>query len=196
MPHSPNPLLLPTRVYLLGEPTSLLVVPNTYPPLSLVSQQLPHPLLAPPLFHTPQFRLHYLHRWHQQLQSSSSGTTRCNTVGWWAVQLFIMSTTLVDCFCRYWNAESVTLAIRGILATTRYRWGCGVAVGMRRSSVVSTLDCWSPVPGSILTWWLLISSHPVTPPPPVQPRSRSYHSARSDPALDDSRDEYCIIKYI
>ncbi len=35
-------------------------------------------------------------------------------------------------------------------------------------------------------------SHPVTPPP-VQPRSRSYHSARSGPALDDSRDEYCII---
>jgi hypothetical protein len=38
-------------------------------------------------------------------------------------------------------------------------------------------------------------SHPVTPPP-VQPRSRSYHSARSGPALDDSRDEYCIIKYV
>jgi hypothetical protein len=30
----------------------------------------------------------------------------------------------------------------------------------------------------------------------VQPRSRSYHSARSGPALDDSRDEYCIIKYV
>jgi hypothetical protein len=28
----------------------------------------------------------------------------------------------------------------------------------------------------------------------MQPRSRSYHPARSDPALDDSRDEYCIIK--
>jgi hypothetical protein len=30
----------------------------------------------------------------------------------------------------------------------------------------------------------------------VQLRSRSYHSARSGPALDDSRDEYCIIKYV
>ncbi len=39
------------------------------------------------------------------------------------------------------------------------------------------------------------NSHPVTPPP-VQPRSRSYHSARSGPALDDSQDEYCIIKYV
>jgi hypothetical protein len=38
-------------------------------------------------------------------------------------------------------------------------------------------------------------SHPVTPPP-VQPMSRGYHSARSGPALDDSRDEYCIIKYV
>ncbi len=37
------------------------------------------------------------------------------------------------------------------------------------------------------------NSHPVTLPP-VQPRSSSYHSARSGPALDDSRDEYCIIK--
>jgi hypothetical protein len=31
----------------LGEPTSLLVVTNAHPPLSLVSQQLPHPLLYP-----------------------------------------------------------------------------------------------------------------------------------------------------
>jgi hypothetical protein len=30
----------------------------------------------------------------------------------------------------------------------------------------------------------------------VQPRSRSYHSARSGLALDDSWDEYCIIKYV
>jgi hypothetical protein len=30
----------------------------------------------------------------------------------------------------------------------------------------------------------------------MQPRSRSYHSARSGPALDDSQDEYCIIKYV
>jgi hypothetical protein len=32
--------------------------------------------------------------------------------------------------------------------------------------------------------------------PPVQPRSRSYHLARQVPALDDSRDEYCIRKYV
>jgi hypothetical protein len=30
----------------------------------------------------------------------------------------------------------------------------------------------------------------------VQPRSRSYHSTRTGSALDDSRDEYCIIKKI
>jgi hypothetical protein len=30
----------------------------------------------------------------------------------------------------------------------------------------------------------------------VQPRSRSYHPARLGPAPDDSRDEYCIIKYV
>jgi hypothetical protein len=29
-----------------------------------------------------------------------------------------------------------------------------------------------------------------SPPPPVQPKSRSYHSARTGLALDDSRDEY------
>ncbi len=34
----------------------------------------PHPLLVLSPFHTLQFRLHYLHRWHQQHQSSSSGT--------------------------------------------------------------------------------------------------------------------------
>jgi hypothetical protein len=71
---NPTPCLPLPRVYLLGEPTSLPVVANTHPPLSLVCQQLPHPLLALPPFHTPQFRLHYLHRQHQQLQSSSSGT--------------------------------------------------------------------------------------------------------------------------
>jgi hypothetical protein len=70
---NPTPCFLPTLVYLLGEPTSLLGVANTHPPLSLICQQLPHPLLALLPFHTPQFRLHYLHR-HQQLQSSSSGT--------------------------------------------------------------------------------------------------------------------------
>jgi hypothetical protein len=71
---NPTPCFPPNRVYLLGEPTSLLVVANTHPPLSLVCQQLPHPLLALPPFRTPQFRLHYLHRRHQQLKSSSSGT--------------------------------------------------------------------------------------------------------------------------
>ncbi len=50
-----TPCFPPPRVYLLGEPTSLLVVANTHPPLSLVCQQLPHPLLAFPPFHTPQF---------------------------------------------------------------------------------------------------------------------------------------------
>jgi hypothetical protein len=44
-----------------------------------------------------------------------------------------------------------------------------------------------PVLGSILT---------QSPLPPAQPRSRSYHSTRSGSALDDSQDEYCIIKYV
>jgi hypothetical protein len=70
----PNPLL-PTNLCLLGEPASLLVVTNTHPPLSLVCQQLPHPLLALPPFHTPKLKSHYLHRRHQQLQSSLSGTS-------------------------------------------------------------------------------------------------------------------------
>jgi hypothetical protein len=34
---------------LLGEPASLLVVTNTHPSLSLVCQQLPHPLAFTPL---------------------------------------------------------------------------------------------------------------------------------------------------
>jgi hypothetical protein len=34
-------------LYFLREPVSLLVVTNTHPPLSLVCQQLPHPLLCP-----------------------------------------------------------------------------------------------------------------------------------------------------
>jgi hypothetical protein len=59
-----------TPLYLLGEPASLLVVTNTHPPLSLVCQQLPHPLLCP----SPQFKIHYLHRRHQQSQLSSSRT--------------------------------------------------------------------------------------------------------------------------
>ncbi len=71
---NPSPCLMPFRVYLLGEPTSLLVVANTHPLLSLVCQQLPHPLLLLPPFHIPEIKLQYLHRQHQQLQPSSSGT--------------------------------------------------------------------------------------------------------------------------
>jgi hypothetical protein len=72
----PNPLLSTIPCSL----TSLLVVANTHPPLSLVCQQLPHPWLALLLFHTPQFRLHYLHRRHQQLQSSSSGNRHIHLI--------------------------------------------------------------------------------------------------------------------
>jgi hypothetical protein len=50
------------------------VVANTHPPLSLICQQLPHPLFCFSHPFTPQFKLHYLHRRHQQPQSSSSGT--------------------------------------------------------------------------------------------------------------------------
>jgi hypothetical protein len=38
-----------TPFYLLREPASLLVVTNTHPPLSLVCQQLLHPLAFTPL---------------------------------------------------------------------------------------------------------------------------------------------------
>jgi hypothetical protein len=67
-------------LYLLGEPASLLVVTNTHPPLSLVCQQLPHPLLCPsycllPLtLSHPAVQIIYLHRRHQQPRSSLSGT--------------------------------------------------------------------------------------------------------------------------
>ncbi len=67
-----------TPLYFLGEPASLLVVTNSHPPLSLVCQQLPHPWLLPLLpFHTPHFKLHYLHRQLQQSRSPSAGTL-CN----------------------------------------------------------------------------------------------------------------------
>jgi hypothetical protein len=46
----------------------------------------------------------------------------------------------------------------------------------------SSGDCSFPVLGSI-----------PTQSTPVQLRSRSYHSVRPGPALDDSQDEYCII---
>ncbi len=73
-PFNPTPCFQPSHVYLLGEPTSLLVVANIHPLLPLVCQQLPHPLLVLPPFHTPQIQLQYLHRRHQQLLPSSSGT--------------------------------------------------------------------------------------------------------------------------
>jgi hypothetical protein len=56
-----------TPLYELGEPASLLMVTNTQPPLSLLCQQLPHTLLCPSHpFTPPKFKLHYLHRQHQQ----------------------------------------------------------------------------------------------------------------------------------
>ncbi len=71
---NPTPCSQPFRVYFHGEPTSLLIAANTNPLLSLVGQQLPHPLLVLPPLHTPQIKLQYLHRRHQQHQPSSSGT--------------------------------------------------------------------------------------------------------------------------
>jgi hypothetical protein len=79
-PSEPTPCIdnKTTLLCLLGEQASLLVVTNTYPPMSLVYQQLPHPLAFLPLspFHTPQFKLHYLQRRHQQSRSSLSGTVK------------------------------------------------------------------------------------------------------------------------
>ncbi len=74
MPHSSQPLAYHYPVFTYSE-TNFFASGGEYPStLSLVCQQLPHPLLALPPFHTPQFRLQYLHRGLQQLQSSSSGT--------------------------------------------------------------------------------------------------------------------------
>jgi hypothetical protein len=107
---NPTPCFPPTRLHLLGEPTSLLVVANAHPPLSLVCQQLPHPLPALPLFHTPQFMLHYLHRWHQQLlvRNSSYGTVLLswnNIVGNAAVSQqslqYILFCSVLIIFCWY-----------------------------------------------------------------------------------------------
>jgi hypothetical protein len=78
-----TPCSLPFRVYLLGEPTSLLVVANTHPLLSLVCQQLLHPLLVLPPFHTPQIKLPNLHRRNQQHQASSSGAVWVPSTGLW-----------------------------------------------------------------------------------------------------------------
>ncbi len=76
MPNSIQPLATcyPVFTYCTRRTTSLLVVANTHPLLSLVCQQLPHPLLVLPPFHTPQIKLQYLHRWHQQHLPSSSGS--------------------------------------------------------------------------------------------------------------------------
>ncbi len=76
--------------------TRYLLQPNTLPPVTLLSYllgdpafllgvQIPihsvqgvlttaHPLLILPPFHTPQIKLKYLHRWHQQHQPSSFDT--------------------------------------------------------------------------------------------------------------------------
>jgi hypothetical protein len=67
----PTPCSQPSHVYLLGEPTSLLVVANIHPLLSVVCQQLSHPVLVLLPFHTPQIKLQYLHRRHQQVSNSS-----------------------------------------------------------------------------------------------------------------------------
>jgi hypothetical protein len=72
------------------------------------------------------------------------------------------------------------------------RWG-GCSIAQFR---VQCSRC--PVLGSILTRWLLMSSpefksHPAIPPPRAAQEQEIYHQARSDPALEDSRDEYCII---
>jgi hypothetical protein len=69
LPHLTHPLASHhySTCLLTWRTNFFVMVANTHPPLSLVCQQLPHPLLALPTFHTPQFRLHYLHRRHQQL---------------------------------------------------------------------------------------------------------------------------------
>jgi hypothetical protein len=81
-PPNPTPCIIDktTPLYLLGEQVSLLVVMNTHPPLSLVCQQLPHPLAFAPLtLSHPTVQLHYLHRQHQQTWLSLSGTSMyCN----------------------------------------------------------------------------------------------------------------------
>jgi hypothetical protein len=79
---NPSPCFITSCIYLLGEPASLLVVMNTHPPLSLVCQQLHHPLLALPPFHTPQFKLHYLHRWLSNLSRLRPEQCLCLLITW------------------------------------------------------------------------------------------------------------------
>ncbi len=62
-------------LYLLREPASLLVVMNPHPPLTLVCQQLSHPLAFTPLtLSHPTGQITYLHRRPQQSWLSSSRT--------------------------------------------------------------------------------------------------------------------------
>jgi hypothetical protein len=70
---TPTLCSLLSPVYLLGEPASFLMVRILS---TLVGGRLTtaYPLLVLPPFHTPQIKLHYVHRRHQQHQQSSSGT--------------------------------------------------------------------------------------------------------------------------
>jgi hypothetical protein len=78
-----NPLYqqLHNPAYLLGEPASLLVVTHPIHPCLWSANNCPTLWLLPlSPFHIPQFKLHYLHRRHQQSWSSSSGTVNVITV--------------------------------------------------------------------------------------------------------------------
>ncbi len=63
--------------YLIGEPAFLRAVTNTIHPCLWSANNCPTPWLLPlSYFHSPEFKLHYLHRRHQQSWSSSSGTIK------------------------------------------------------------------------------------------------------------------------
>jgi hypothetical protein len=69
-------------LYLLEEPASLLLVTNTHPPLSLVCQQLSHPLLCPSHAFTPHSS-NYMFRTRRS-RSRNIVLVHCRVnLGWW-----------------------------------------------------------------------------------------------------------------
>jgi hypothetical protein len=76
-PPNPTPCIIDktTQLYLLGEQLLCSWWRIPIEPCLWSSNNCPTPLLLPlSPFHTLQFKLHYLHRRHQQFRSSSSGT--------------------------------------------------------------------------------------------------------------------------
>jgi hypothetical protein len=91
-PPNLNPCILMSSSALLTWRTSFFACSDEYPSTLVSSLPTIVPPLALPLapFHTPQFKLHYLHRQHQQSRSSSSGTLHMQPI----IVLFVNSACL------------------------------------------------------------------------------------------------------